>query len=391
VNDRSDEPTMPRREFLQKAAGVAIAATTVGTYLTDEAFAASAPELAPWDPNAPGGPAPDLPARVAFAKTDSAQLFVQFEYGMKLGAQDAGLEYLSANAGSDPAKQVDQIETFLRRGICGLLIGIGDAAAQEAAALKAIDQGVAVFTIVTPPATTLLNANQATAGKQVGLLAAKHIKEKLGGNAEIVYFNTDTAEAQRPRHAAALAALQTAGPGAKVVADIQPAKFSSDSAFEAMTTILQAHPNVKVILGPDQWASGALAAIEAAGKVTPDMYIGGWDGEPEMLARIKDSKPPTVTDFAFPTEVNGYAYATFASLWRKGKSIPMGLSSPPYPLTNAAVINEFTAMMKDPGTTYRTKHVITLYGNISYATKDNYLRSVWVPPVTEDGVAPSDK
>jgi len=166
------------------------------------------------------------------------------------------------------------------------------------------------------------------------------------------------------------------------VSDIQPAKLTSEATFSAMTTILQAHPNVKVILGSDFAASGALAAIEAAGKVTADMYIGGMDGENAWLDKVADRKAPVKTAFAFPTEVFAYAYSLFAADWLKGKSIPKGFRTPLVAINSPAQIPAYRADMKNPGRTWKNKkkaYGLEMYGNISYATRNQYLRDIWVP------------
>ena len=81
-------------------------------------------------------------------------------------------------------------------------------------------------------------------------------------------------------------------PGVTIVADITPNPVNKEGGFATMSTILQAHPDVDVVLGADTVVLGALAALEAAGKARPDQFLGGIDGEPEAVAEIKKAGQP---------------------------------------------------------------------------------------------------
>lgn len=337
--------------------------------------------LPPYDPNAPAGSAPDLPRRLAFANQSDAEFFLAFQRGLEAAAADFDLEFVSAISDGDPARNVEQIESFLARGIAALAVAPGDAAAQRDVLTRAIDSGVAVETIISAPSTIQININQFDAGYAQGLLAAEYITRELGGEAEVAYFNLDSAEALQPRHQGVLAALETAGPGVSVVSDIEPDEWTVDSVFDAMSTVLQAHPNVKVVLGSDFAALGALAAFEAAGMVTPETYIVGMDGESGAIAKIEEGDNPFKATLAFPTEVFAYGFGMYAAEWLQGKSIPQAMDTPLFPLT-LDIISQFRADMADPRGSWESKreqYNITLWGNISYDTKDDYLDYIWIP------------
>jgi ribose transport system substrate-binding protein len=139
-----------------------------------------------------------------------------------------------------------------------------------------------VGTIVPPPATSLLNAPQYLTGKVLAESAAAYINDKLGGKANVVILSHDSMEFLAPRFAAMRDTFKPMA-GVTIVADISPNPVNKEGGFATMSTILQAHPDVDVVLGADTVVLGAMAALEAAGKARPDQFLGGIDGEPEAV------------------------------------------------------------------------------------------------------------
>ena len=101
-----------------------------------------------------------------------------------------------------------------------------------------------------------------------------------------------------------------------------------------MSTILQAHPDVDVVLGADTVVLGALAALEAAGKARPDQFLGGIDGEPEAVAAIKKGGGPYKASISLASPVFAYAMGQHAADWLEGKSIPQAMDILPIALTD---------------------------------------------------------
>lgn len=79
--------------------------------------------------------------------------------------------------------------------------------------------------------------------------------------------------------------MQKIAPNAKVVAEKDAA--SQEDGSKAAENFLQAHPNMKVIMGiNDGGAVGAYQAVIASGKATDDYFVGGTDGIKEALELI---------------------------------------------------------------------------------------------------------
>jgi len=236
-----------------------------------------------------------------------------------------------------------------------------------------------VGTIVPPPATSLLSAAQYLTGKTLGDAAAKYIKEKLGGKANVVLLTQDQIEFLAPRFAALRDSMKTL-PGVTIVADITPNPVNKEGGFATMSTILQAHPDVDVVLGADTVVLGAMAALEAAGKARPDQFLGGIDGEPEAVAAIKKANSPYKASISLSSPVFGYAMGQHAADWLEGKSIPQAMDILPSALTDANLA-QYEADLKDPAAVYadpaRRDAYLKMYGNICYDTRDQYVNFPW--------------
>ena len=330
-------------------------------------------ELAPFKFDGAAGAKPNIPKRIAWANTSDAEFFLQITRAIEQAAKERGLEFVTAIANDDSAKNVEQIETFLQRGIGALCIQPLDANAQAPLMKRALEAGAAVLSLVTPPSTSQAVADQYKVGNAQGLAAAKYIKEKLGGNAKVVYFNTDTIEVLKARHQGVLDGVKTAGAGAQVVSDIQPAAITQDGGFKAMNTVLQQHPDVNVILGGDTYCLGALSALQAAGKARPDMYLSGIDGDEQALAEVRKGGAYKAS-FAFAYPLMGYAWGQFAADWLEGKPIPQVMQFNAIELNSAATIDKYQADMKAVEETWKNSGTyFTMLGSIRYQDREQFI------------------
>ena len=117
-----------------------------------------------------------------------------------------------------------------------------------------------------------------------------------------------------------------------IVADISPQTVNREGGEAMMRNILLAHPDVDVVLGADTVVLGALAAVRGAGKVRPDQFFGGIDGEPDAVAEIKKGGPYKAS-ISLASSVFGYAMGQHAADWLDGKSIPQAMDILPIALT----------------------------------------------------------
>lgn len=320
------------------------------------------------------GKKPNLPKTAAWANTSNAEFFLAITDAMKKSAESRGLKFITAIANDNSDKNIQQMESFLQKGIGALAIQPLDANAQAPVMQRAIDKGIAVLSLVTPPSTNQAVADQYAVGNTQGLAAAKFIKEKLGGKAKVVYFNWDKVEVLKARHQGVLDGVKTAGAGVEIVADIEPEALTNDAGFKATSTILQQHPDANVFLGGDTIILGSLAAIKAAGKENPNMYLSGIDGDAQALVEVAKGGIYRAS-FAFAYPMMGYAWGQFAADWLEGKPIPQVMAFNAIELNSKSTIDGWNAAMKDPAKTWKdaTKY-FTMLGSISYGTCSKYIK-----------------
>jgi ribose transport system substrate-binding protein len=336
--------------------------------------------FAPFDPNAPAcSPPPGLNKVLAFAQDNEREFMQGVDHGLAAAAKDRGLEYRRALANNDAAKGVEQVQLFLASKIAGLVAAPVDPASMSHSLQELIWSGAYVGTIVPPPATSLLNAPQYETGKVLAEAAAKYINEKLGGKANVVILSHDSMEFLAPRFAAMRDTFKPMS-GVSIVADISPNPVNKEGGFATMSTILQAHPDVDVVLGADTVVLGALAALEAAGKARPDQFLGGIDGEPEAVAAIKKGDGPYKASISLASPVFAYAMGQHAADWLEGKSIPQAMDILPVALTSD-YLAQYEADVADPASVYKDSKrrdiYLKMYGNICYDTRDQYVNFPW--------------
>jgi ribose transport system substrate-binding protein len=316
---------------------------------------------------------------LAFAQDNEREFMQGVDHGLAMAAKDRGLEYRRALANNDAAKMVEQVQLLLASKVGAVVAAPVDPASLSRSLQEVMWAGGYVGTIVPPPATELLNAPQYETGKRLADAAAAYINDKLGGKANVVLLTQDQIEFLAPRFQAFRDTLK-AMPGVNIVADITPNPVNKEGGFETMSTILQAHPDVDVVLGADTVVLGALAALEAAGKARPDQFLGGIDGEPEAVAAIRKPDSPYKASIALSSPVFGYAMGQHAADWLEGKSIPQAMDILPTALTEEN-LPQYEADLKDPAAVYadpaRRDTYLKMYGNICYDTRDQYVNFPW--------------
>jgi ribose transport system substrate-binding protein len=381
---RNDVPGPQRAHSLCIAAVAALGLLMGSTTLTaaqDGPPGLTDPTVfAAFDSNAPACSAPPgLEKVLAFAQDNEREFMQGVDHGLEMAAKNRGLEYRRALANNDAAKMVSDVQLLLASKVGAIVAAPVDPASLSHSLQEVMWAGGYVGTIVPPPATSLLNAPQYATGKALTDAAIAFINDKLDGKANVVLLTQDQIEFLAPRFAAMRDGLQTL-PGVTIVADVTPNPVNKEGGFETMSTILQAHPDVDVVLGADTVVLGALAALQAADKARPDQFLGGIDGEPEAVSEIKKADSPYKASISLSSPVFGYAMGQHAADWLEGKSIPQAMDILPSALTSEN-LTQYEADLADPAAVYadaaRRDSYLKMYGNICYDTRDQYVNFPW--------------
>jgi ribose transport system substrate-binding protein len=336
--------------------------------------------LEPFKPDAPGCHKPKgLKKALAFAQDNQRQFMEGVSYGLSMAAKDRDLGYQVLLANSDATKQIAQLQQLRATKIGAVVASPVDPPSLAHSLQELIWSGVYVGTVVPPPAITLLNAPQYLTGKTLGDAAAAYIRDHFAGRADVVLLTQDSLEFLAPRFAAIRNALKDM-PGVNIVGDISPNPVNEKGGLATMRIILEAHPEIDVVLGADTVVLGALAALREAGKDRPDQFLGGIDGEPKAIAEIKRANSPYKASVALSSPVFGYALGIHAADWLAGKSVPQAMDILPIVLTTSNLA-QYETDLANPGSVYadaaRRATYLKMYGNICHDTRERYLNFPW--------------
>ncbi len=334
-----------------------------------------------------------LAERVAWASTADSEFFLALGRGMRQAATKRGVEFVTATSGNDPGKHVDQMNEFLERGVGALAMQPLNPDADGLVLQRAIDKGICTQGIITAPSTMQVAASQYQIGYDQGKAAADYVTAQLGGNAQVLYFNLDSASPQlKLRHRGVLEGLRTGGGGIEVVGDLTVADISTSSGYQTMLSALQTHQDIKVVLGGDTIVVGAYKALQESGKLKDDMFLSGVDGDKEALDLVKAGGAYKLS-IAFAWTLMGYGLGQFGADWIEGKQVPRLIVAKGVKLDSASSVSEFVAASEDPASVFANRrtyeHYLPLYGNVSYADRHTYWTAPVDPPAARGSTTPT--
>jgi len=215
--------------------------------------------------------------------------FVTLVEGMKDRATELGIELTVHDGKSDAAAQVTAIETYIAQGMDAVIAAPIDPNALEHMVDTAHEAGIPFInpTQVIPGNDANINLSDFDYGYTGGKIAGEWIVNELGGEATVAILGHPEMEALIKRAEGIEAAIEELAPNAEIVS-LQSA-HTPERGMSATETILQAHPDVKVIACiNDAGALGAMEAVKAMGLATEDFGVFGLDATAEAIDAIKN-------------------------------------------------------------------------------------------------------
>ncbi len=272
--DVSGVPLLNRREFLTAVAGTVAGVTAFGL-------------------EACGGP--------VATGTNTTKGIIGFSFpfrtvdvykpliaGAKEEAALRGYSILESFSEVAVDKQIAELDTWIaQRRVNALVILPVDSNAIAPPIQKAHDAGIVVVGYSDQlPGEDGYNIFDHRQGAAIlGEEAGNWVKQQKGGQAEVGLLTFETIEVGRLRIHGAVTSMQGVAPGAKVVASTQAT--SAAEALTATQSMLQAHPNISVLICVnDDDVIGAGQAFKAAGRSTDSVWIGGFDGSKAAMQKI---------------------------------------------------------------------------------------------------------
>ncbi len=220
--------------------------------------------------------------RVGISIPYEAEILNEFYGDMKAEADhlDQELRLVLVDAEGDFFKQTIDIELFIAQGFGGIFMFVLPDGMDRIVA-HARDKGVCVFNHSATPITGCTQnivLDQRIAGYNVGKYAAQWIQEKVGGKAEVGVLANLTDSQLIVRTQGLKDGLRENCPGAVVVGEVEA--NTVDSGAAAAANLLQAHPNLAVLLAfsDDPGVGAYTAALEAGRNNRNRFFVGSADG-----------------------------------------------------------------------------------------------------------------
>jgi ribose transport system substrate-binding protein len=189
----------------------------------------------------------------------------------------------------DAATQVSAIENFIASKAQYILVSPVDPASLEPLVKKAHDAGITWISIAQDVKgyDVFLSVPELAYGLEIGHNAGKWMQTHYKGPVEVGIIDYPELPQIIDRAKGIQDGIKELYPEAVFVA--RASAPDPEKGMKAAETIMQAHPNIKVIACiNDGGCLGAAEAVKAMGKATPDFAVFGADATDEALAKIKE-------------------------------------------------------------------------------------------------------
>ncbi|HEY1661609.1 MAG TPA: D-ribose ABC transporter substrate-binding protein [Verrucomicrobiae bacterium] len=262
--------------------------------------------------------------------------FVVLAQTAKDRADELGYDATIFDSQNDTAKEAANFDDLIAAGYQAILFNPTDANGSVANVLKAKAAGIPVFCIdreinSTNAATSQMLSDSYSGSVKIGEYFIKTVGQQ-GEYAELLGIVGDNNTWNRSK---GFHSVVDRFPGLKMVAQ-QSADFDRAKGLDVMTSILQAHPDIKAVFcGNDAMAMGAYQALVATGK-DRQVKVFGFDGADDVVKLIAQGKIEA-TGMQFP-KVMARKSAEFADAYLKGKrDFPQKIPVPVELVTQANV------------------------------------------------------
>lgn len=230
--------------------------------------------------------------------TLSAPYFVAQVAAAEDQAKKAGCEVVTSDGQNDMNKQIADVEDMVAQGVNLLILNPRDPEGLVAAADAATAAGVKVIVMDSSINTRANVITQVrSSNDQNGFLVGQWLAKKMQGTPikMILLSGSQGNEVGRDRRLGVFRGLvegqlvNEGRAGFEVVGQGW-GSWAQEEGLKAAEDLLQAHPDVNVILGEnDSMVLGAIKALEGIGK-TDVLVLAAADGQKEALALIKEGK-----------------------------------------------------------------------------------------------------
>ena len=218
------------------------------------------------------------------------EFYQDLREGMLKAAKKYGYDLKILSADFDPAVQANHIRDFIVQKVDAMIICPCDSKTVGTSIEDANKASIPVFTadIKNDSPQGKVIAHVASDNYRGGVLAAELTNEALSGKGNVALITHPGVESCTERIRGFKDKIKDY-PDIKIIEELS-AEGQRDKALDVARDILTKHPDLDGIFGiNDDSALGALAAVEAAGKVGK-VKIVGYDATQEARRRIRERK-----------------------------------------------------------------------------------------------------
>jgi inositol transport system substrate-binding protein len=202
------------------------------------------------------------------------------------GAAQEGVEVTFVDSKEDVAVQLGQVENFITQGVDAIVVVAANTDAVDPMTQAAVDAGIPLVYVNRKPAN--LPEGIAYVGSDsidAGIMQMEFIAEKLGGKGNVVIMNGNLSQEAAQMRTEGVKQVAANFPDI-VITKEQTGNWSRDEGLALMENWLASGDQIDAVASNnDEMAIGAIAAIDAAGKLG-EIIVGGVDASADALAEM---------------------------------------------------------------------------------------------------------
>ncbi|MDT3682168.1 MAG: sugar ABC transporter substrate-binding protein [Truepera sp.] len=238
------------------------------------------------------GLAPGDSIRIAYMPPATEfNYYMDIGKGIKALAAERGVDtfMLAPQSGSDIAGQMGMIQDAITQGVDAIILSTHDENAAAPLVQRAVEQGIAIIIVNSDIADFPTPVHGVVGYSQRGgtFEEGQYLIGLVDGKAKVGVLEGLPGYHSTERIGGFLDAFAEQ-PGMEIVTSL-PTEWNVETGNKAMMDLLQAHPEVTmVVTANDYIALGAAAAAQALGR--SDVIIAGNDGDPAGLEAIAQGR-----------------------------------------------------------------------------------------------------
>lgn len=199
----------------------------------------------------------------------ASSFWISAVYGMESEAKAGGAKVLKLNAGGDAnaSQQIAQVQDLIQRKVSAIVIGATNGDAVKPIVERAIEAGIPVVGISSPPNTPKLASLVSADHADMGKLQAECLAKAVGGKGTVAMMAGPAGQAWSDLRAKGFReALAKAAPDVKIVAESRLAD-NRNAALGTAEDWTQRFPDLAgIYAATDDMAAGVVSAFKSASK-----------------------------------------------------------------------------------------------------------------------------